>query len=260
MWLEGKSSGIAGLVQGGSRGLGLAMVRQLLQSPGVEKVIATSRNPGASEALMALKEEVGQRLMTVAMDVSDEASIAEAMEEVGSEVEALHLLINAAGVLHDSSRGMKPEKKIDEVDPEHAVYAFKVNALGPLLVAKHGLRFFEHEERAVIANISARVGSIGDNGLGGWYSYRATKAAQNMFMRTLAIEIGQYRRRMSAICVALHPGTVDTQLSKPFQGRVDEAQLFSAQESAKKLLAVIEGLEESDTGRFMDYSGAPIEW
>ncbi len=259
-WIDDGGSEISAVVQGGSRGLGLAMVRRLLRAKGVSRVVATSREPEESEGLQALGKEHGERLETVAMDVSEEASIAEAAEQIRGVVDELHLLINVSGVLHDASRGMSPEKKVDEVQQAHSVYAYQVNALGPLLVAKHLLGLLEHDRRAVIANLSARVGSIGDNGLGGWYSYRATKAAQNMMTRTLAIEIGQYRRRMSAICVALHPGTVDTQLSRPFQGRVDEDQLFSAELSAEKLLRVIDGLEEGDTGSFFDYSGAPIEW
>jgi NAD(P)-dependent dehydrogenase (short-subunit alcohol dehydrogenase family) len=136
--------------------------------------------------------------------------------------------------------------------------AFAVNGAGPLLLAKHLEPLLPRRERAVFASLSARVGSIGDNRLGGWYAYRASKAAQNMFIRTLAIELA--RRARGAICVALHPGTTDTELSRPFQGGVPESKLFTAERAVEQLLRVIDGLGPGDTGRFIAWNGERIPW
>jgi NAD(P)-dependent dehydrogenase (short-subunit alcohol dehydrogenase family) len=115
-----------------------------------------------------------------------------------------------------------------------------------------------HGRRAVIANLSARVGSIGDNRIGGWYAYRASKAAQNQITKTASIELR--RKAPALVCVALHPGTVDTDLSAPFQGNVPEGKLFSVERAARQLLEVIDGLGPDDTGRFFDWAGEPVEW
>jgi NAD(P)-dependent dehydrogenase (short-subunit alcohol dehydrogenase family) len=136
--------------------------------------------------------------------------------------------------------------------------SFAVNALGPLLLAKHLHPLLAHAQPAVLVNLSARVGSIGDNRLGGWYAYRGAKAAQNQFTRTLSIELA--RRAPNLVCVALHPGTVDTGLSKPFQGSVDAAKLFSPRYSAQRLLAVIDGLRREHSGRFFAWDGSEIPW
>ena len=133
-----------------------------------------------------------------------------------------------------------------------------MNAFGPLLVAKHFEGLLAHKERAVFASISARVGSIGDNRLGGWYAYRGAKAAQNMFTKTLSIEWARSRRNV--ICIALHPGTTDTDLSRPFQANVAPEKLFSSERTVRQLLAVIDGLQPEDTGRFLGWDGAEIPW
>ena len=169
----------------------------------------------------------------------------------------IHWLINCAGVLHEGA-GIHPEKKIEDVDPERLRAVFEVNAFGPLVVAKHFLGLLRHEERAVLANVSARVGSIGDNGLGGWYAYRASKAAQNMFTRNLAIELG--RRAPNVICVALHPGTVDTDLSRPFQRSVAKGGLFSDAQAADQILDVLGRLSGEDSGSFLAWDGSTIPW
>jgi NAD(P)-dependent dehydrogenase (short-subunit alcohol dehydrogenase family) len=127
-----------------------------------------------------------------------------------------------------------------------------------LLVAKHFEPLLAHRERAVFASISARVGSIGDNRLGGWYAYRGSKAAQNMFTKTLAIEWARSRRNV--ICIALHPGTTDTELSRPFQANVPPQKLFSVERTVTQLLAVIDRLTPADSGRFLAWDGTEIAW
>ncbi|MCR9095761.1 MAG: SDR family oxidoreductase [bacterium] len=244
------------LVQGASRGLGLAFVRALLERPDVDRVVATSRAPDRSEALATLGETHGAALDLLALDVRDEASIALAASTLTDRgIERLHTLVNCAGVLHEGA-ALGPEKRLEAIDPDRLRTVFEVNAFGPILVAKHLLPKLRHDERAVIANLSARVGSIEDNRLGGWYAYRASKSAQNMFTRTLAIELR--RRATNVICLALHPGTVDTDLSRPFQGGVPPEKRFAPERAAAQLLAVMDGATPEDSGGFFAWDGAPI--
>ncbi|GAC1625851.1 MAG: SDR family oxidoreductase [Nevskia sp.] len=245
------------LIVGGSRGIGLAFVRALLADAGFERVIAAARAPAASPGLQALHETHGERLLRLALDVSDEVGIERAALQLRETVPALHLLINCAGLLH-AADGLAPERRLADVRPDHLLRSYAVNALGPLLVAKHFSALLAHGERAVLANLSARVGSIGDNRLGGWYAYRAAKAAQNQITRTLAIELA--RRAPNLVCVALHPGTVETELSAPFRGNVAAGKLFTADQSAACLLRVIAGLSRESSGRFYAWDGAEIPW
>ena len=246
------------MVQGASRGLGLGFVRGLLERSDVDRVVATSRSPASSDALARLGDAHGEALVTVPLDVRDEGSIEAAAEHVAERCGArLHWLINCAGVLHEGD-GIGPEKKLGDVDPERLRRVFEVNTFGPLLVAKHFVGLLRHDDRAVLANLSARVGSIGDNRLGGWYAYRASKAAQNMCTRNLAIELG--RRAPNVICLALHPGTVDTDLSRPFQRNVPAERLFDADVAAARLLGVIDACRPGDSGRFLAWDGQPIPW
>jgi NAD(P)-dependent dehydrogenase (short-subunit alcohol dehydrogenase family) len=246
------------MIQGASRGIGLEIARQLLVQRGFETVIATSRYPEKSQGLRELEADHPASLHAVALDVTDEDTVRRARKNVATIVESLDLVFNVTGVLHDDSAGLAPEKALRDIDPSNFARSFAVNATGPLLVAKHFADLIAPNAPAVFANMSARVGSIGDNYKGGWYAYRASKAAQNQLTRTLSIELG--RRAKGAICVALHPGTVDTDLSKPFQARVPDEQLFSVERAASQLLDVINGLDIDDTGGFFDWAGEPIEW
>ncbi len=245
------------LIQGASRGIGLAFVERLLREGRADRVFATARDPETSPGLVALKERHGDALALVALDPTRPDSIAAAAERVGEQTERLHLLINCAGVLHvDSEFG--PEKRLEQIDLDVLRRVFDVNAFGPLLVARAFRPLLGHDERSVLASLSARVGSIGDNRLGGWYAYRASKAAQNMFTRNLSIELG--RRAPRCVCVALHPGTVDTDLSRPFQRGVPPERLFTPEFAAGRLLEVIDGLNTEDSGHFFAWDGSPIPW
>ena len=245
------------LVQGASRGIGLEFVRQLLAQPDVGRVFAGCRAPDQADELAALA--VGEaRLQIVPLEVTDEASIARAATAVAGSTDRLHLIVNCAGVLHGGAASLAPEKRVAEVRPEALAASFAVNAFGPLLVARHFERLLAHRERAVFASISARVGSIGDNRLGGWYAYRGAKAAQNMFTKTLAIEWARSRRNV--VCVGLHPGTTDTSLSRPFQANVPPDRLFSPERSVRHLLEVIDRLTPADTGRLYAWDGSEIPW
>jgi NAD(P)-dependent dehydrogenase (short-subunit alcohol dehydrogenase family) len=245
------------LVQGASPGIGLEFTRQLLAEPQVERVFATCRAPQTATALTSLA--AGEpRLRVLALDASDEDSIRAASVAVASVTPRLHLVVNCAGLLHDAASGISPEKRLADIRPDALATSFAVNALGPLVVAKHFEGLLAHNERAVFASISARVGSIGDNRLGGWYAYRGAKAAQNMFTKTLSIEWARSRRNV--ICVALHPGTTDTDLSRPFQANVAPEKLFSSERTVRQLLGVVDALQPEDTGRFLGWDGAEIPW
>lgn len=184
------------------------------------------------------------------IDLTDEASIAAAAARIGSP----DLVIVATGLLHEDARG--PEKAMRDLDPAWLARNFAVNAIGPALVAKHVLPVMPRAGRCVFAVLSARIGSIADNRTGGWYGYRASKAALNQLVRTLAIE--EKRRNDRTIVVALHPGTVDTALSKPFQANVQPGRLFDPSRAAVQVLDVIDGLKTPDSGKLFDWEGKEV--
>jgi NAD(P)-dependent dehydrogenase (short-subunit alcohol dehydrogenase family) len=250
-------AGSQALVQGASRGIGLEFVRQLLAQPQFGHVFAACRAPDQAAQLATLAAD-DRRLHLVSLDASAEDSIARAADSVASVTDRLHLVVNCAGILHGGPQALAPEKRLADVRADALATSFAVNAFGPLLVAKHFEQLLSHRDRAVFASISARVGSIGDNRLGGWYAYRGAKAAQNMFTTTLAIEWARSRRNVA--CVALHPGTTDTDLSRPFQANVPPGKLFSTERTVRQLLAVIDRLTPADSGRFLAWDGSEIPW
>lgn len=187
------------------------------------------------------------------LDLLDEASIAAAAERVKA-IGAPDLVFVATGMLSEGERG--PEKAMRDLNAEWLARVFAVNTIGPALVAKHFLPLLPREGRPVFAALSARVGSIGDNRLGGWHGYRASKAALNMMIRNFAIEAK--RRSERSVVVGLHPGTVDTGLSRPFQGSVAPGKLFDPERAALQLLDVIDGLKPQDSGKCFAWDGAEI--
>ena len=166
----------------------------------------------------------------------------------------VRLVIDATGFLHDEQQA--PEKSWRQLDAGRLARAFALNAIGPALIMKHVLPLLPRSGKAVFATLSARVGSIGDNRLGGWYAYRASKAALNQLMRTAAVELT--RRAPEALCVALHPGTVATSLSAPFAAT--GLEVHTAAQAADHLLAVVDGLTADATGGFFDWRGQPVPW
>jgi NAD(P)-dependent dehydrogenase (short-subunit alcohol dehydrogenase family) len=187
---------------------------------------------------------------TGGLDVTDEASIAAALAPLEGPFDRV---LVATGALAPPGRG--PEKSLRALDPAQLAAQFALNAAGPALVLKHALRLMPRDGRSVFAALSARVGSIGDNGLGGWYSYRASKAALNQLIHTAAIEVARSHRQ--AICVTLHPGTVDTGFGAEFHRGM---KTVTPDEAAANLLRVLDGLTPADTGGFFDWSGARIPW
>ncbi len=187
------------------------------------------------------------------LDLLSEPSIAAAAGWAAAQGD-LRLVLVATGFLHDASR--RPERSWRELDPEHMAHAFAVNAIGPALLMKHFCPRLPRRGRVVFAVLSARVGSIGDNHRGGWHSYRASKAALNQLVRTTAIELR--RHNPDSICVALHPGTVDTALSAPFEKAGLDVR--PPEVAAADLLAVIGRLDTAQSGGFFDQRGEAIEW
>ncbi len=240
-------------VQGASRGIGLAMVRQLSRA-GL-RVIGSCRSPAAANALNAIAAREPS-VEVVELEVTSEPSIARAAERCAALTGEIDILVNTAGFLHAGNR--QPERRLAEVTSEQIRYSFEVNAIGPLLVARYFEGLLSRSNGAVFASLSARVGSIGDNRRGGWYGYRASKAAQNMFTKNLAIEWS--RKKPPIICLALHPGTVATDLSAPFSKRLDPNQIFAVERGAAQLIDIILGARQEDSGRFIAWDGQDIEW
>jgi NAD(P)-dependent dehydrogenase (short-subunit alcohol dehydrogenase family) len=230
-------AGVSAVVIGASGGIGGAFEAALVEEGAFEVVHGFARSRSGTQHL----------------DLLDEASIAAAAAHVAQGPPPT-LVIVATGLLHAGDHG--PEKALRDLEPDWLARVYAVNAIGPALVAKHFLPVMPRTGRSVFAALSARVGSISDNRLGGWHGYRASKAALNMLVRNLAIE--ERRRNDRAIVVALHPGTVDTGLSRPFQGSVQPGRLFDAERAALQLLDVIEQLKIPDSGKLFDYEGAEI--
>jgi len=246
--LNSFGTGLNVAVIGASGGLGQAFSRQIEDCAAVSKVFRLARS--------GVSVSVNDNSL-IRIDYGDEATIAEAAELVAMTASPLHLVIVATGLLHDGAR-LQPEKTWRSLSGQALLESFRVNAIGPALVAKHFLPHLAKGRKAAFAAMSARVGSIGDNRLGGWHAYRASKAALNMLIRTLSIELAW--RNPSALCVALHPGTVQTALSEPFRGNVTPEKLFTPELAAQNLLAVLDGLGPEDTGGLYAWDGSTIEF
>jgi NAD(P)-dependent dehydrogenase (short-subunit alcohol dehydrogenase family) len=234
--MRGAGKGAA-VVIGASGGIGGAIEAALIEEGAFEIVHGFARSRTGPQHL----------------DLLDEASIVAAAAHVAAGPPPT-LVIVATGLLHRGDHG--PEKALRDLDPDWLATLYAVNAIGPALVAKHFLPIMPKTGRITFAALSARVGSISDNRLGGWYGYRASKAALNMLVRTLAIE--ERRRNDRAIVVTLHPGTVDTGLSRPFQGNVQPGRLFAPDRAALQLLDVMDALKVSDSGKHFDFTGEEV--
>ena len=232
------------IIVGSTGGIGKALVDALASSKQVTQIYALSRQ-GQSYA--------SPKVANLTFDFTNESSI-EAAAEVLRETGPFDLCIIATGLLQ--GKGITPEKNMRAMSLEAFQQSFMINTFGPAVTAKYFLPLMRRDNKAVFAALSARVGSISDNRMGGWYAYRASKAALNMIIKTLSIELG--RRFKETIIIGLHPGTVDTDLSKPFQRNVAEGKLFTPEYSASKLLAVIDQVTPDDTGLLFAWDGKPI--
>lgn len=250
------TSPINALVVGATGGIGLALCQALASNAQVARLFMAARNASADGRLTALVAEYPHRLVLHDCDIGDEHSMAGLAATILSQVPALHLTINASGLLHGS--GFQPEKALAQVTLESLQANFAINTFAPVLLAKALMPLLRGPQPTVFASLSARVGSIGDNRLGGWYSYRAAKAAQNQLLKTLAIELT--RVNAQSIVLALHPGTTDTALSKPFQSNVPPSKLFTPAFAAKALLKVIGARRPEESGGFYAWDGSTIDW
>ncbi len=230
-------------VFGASGGIGAALVRQLAARDDVEVVFAGSRR-GAVPG--------GEKVRAFRFDALDDAGLAETVAGIGAP---LDMVLVATGRLTRAD-GSGPEKALRQLSAAALAEQFADNAIVPAMIARAVAPMMPRDRRAVFAALSARVGSIGDNRLGGWHAYRASKAALNMLLRTIAIEWA--RTHPLAVVAALHPGTVDTALSAPFQRGVPGDRLFTPEASAAALLTVLEDLNPADSGGFFAWDGSPI--
>ena len=236
----------ANAVIAGGGALGTAFANQLV-----------ARWPSGCVRLLARRapEGLDTGIEVIAMEATDPDSVASAAEAC-RDLGRVHLLINTVGILH--AEGMQPEKRLRDLTAGAFQQSMAINALFPALLADAFSGALRHDQPAIFASLSARVGSIGDNDLGGWYSYRASKAAQNMLLRTLAREWRVSHR--NAAVVALHPGTVESGLSRPFINTGYRNRVLAPEESANHLLHVLNGLGAKDSGSFYDWRGDPVPW
>lgn len=224
----------------------------------MKKVIIIGASGAIGEAFKNTCEMAGMSVTGLShtdIDLMSEASIMAAASSL-QEKGYFDLIFVASGILHTPN--LKPEKSIKQVEPQNLHLLFQINAIGPILVLKHFAALLNPQKRSIFSVLSARVGSISDNKLGGWYGYRASKAALNMLLKTASIE---YRRILKTLIIAgLHPGTVDSALSKPFQANVRKEHLFTPEFSAQKLLQVIENLTPEDSGYCFAWDGKKIDF
>jgi NAD(P)-dependent dehydrogenase (short-subunit alcohol dehydrogenase family) len=234
-------------------------------------IVACCRSPDSATALKELISAVDEpnRIQIVSLDVEDQDSIESASLIIKDKYGRVDMLLNVAGILGDGGKTTPgPERSLSKMDRDWLEKTMAVNLIGPVMLSKELAPLMmqrrnkrkapEVEERAVavIANLSARVGSIADNGLGGWYSYRMSKAALNQATRTMALEL----KRQATWCVALHPGTTNTDLSKPFQANVKADKLFPVEFTVGHLLDIIDSMEEDNSGGFYDWAGQALSF
>lgn len=232
----------------GSGGIASALAQQLLEDPTLASLYLLERSPAdlGSEA----------RVKRLTIEATDKSSINAAAEVVAAQVERVHLLINTVGVLHNDR--LQPEKRLTDLQTDNLLESMTVNALVTPMLAQAFSGLLKHDEAATLAALSARVGSIADNSMGGWYSYRASKAAHNMLLKTLANEWRLSHRNVSVL--ALHPGTVATSLSQPFIRPGYKNPVLEPTASARALLDVIAGVPAGQSGLFLDWKGQTIDW
>ena len=244
------------LIIGATQGIGRGFVEQLLQQDEMNCIFATYRRQENAQDLLKLQSLFPEKLTTVQVDITSERQIQDAITQIRSQLDKLHLAINCVGILHEEN--LQPEKSLKRINSDNLLRYFEVNTIPTALLSKHLLPLFKHPEFTIWATISAKVGSIEDNRLGGWYGYRASKAALNMLIKNIAIEYNRVTK--NSIVVALHPGTTDTQLSLPFQKNVPQGKLFSVQRCTQQLLSVIDQLTLENNGQFFNWDGTTLPW
>ena len=234
------------IVIGGNGGIGNALVNKLSQLQNISTVYCCSRKKPIKLPFKG---------SWIPFDITNESSIIRASEDIKSQSQNVRLIIIASGILCDKDANM-PEKSLKDINADYFFEVFKINTLGPILTAKHFTSVFEKQNKTIMCILSARVGSIEDNNLGGWYSYRSSKSAVNMMAKTLSIEMK--RKNKDSITALIHPGTVDTNLSKPFQSSVAKDKLFTTDKAAESILSVIGSWNDASNGGFFAWDGQTI--
>jgi len=251
----GPESGVSVIV-GGTGGIGLALAQAQLRDETLNRLIVTHRPGKRSSGLEELALQYPARVETLELDITDPTGLEHFARQLAELENGVDTCIQAAGLLHDEN--VFPEKSLEQCDPASLMRLFEVNSIGPLMVARALLAAQPRQQPFKFVALSAMVGSIGDNRLGGWYGYRASKAALNQFIKTLANECRT--RFPRAAIMAIHPGTTDTSLSSPFQGNVPPERLYTPAQTAKRILGVIESADRRSSGRFFNWDGSEIPW
>ena len=228
---------------GSSGAIGRAFLDAYIADKDISNIYSISRTEVKSN---------DKRIIHINIDVTDEVSVKAAASKI--EENRLDRLIVATGVLHTKSFG--PEKSIKDIKIENFVKIFSVNAFGPALIGKYFLPLMTKDQKSIVAFLSARVGSISENKLGGWYAYRASKSALNQIIKNFSIEAK--RTNSSGIIIGLQPGTVKSKLSEPFQKNVKKGKLFLPEDSVDSLIKVIENVMQNDSGKIFDWEGEEI--
>ena len=243
------------LIVGAGHGIGFALAEELVSRLGGCHIFSTYRNPNDAQPLLDLGKNNSSNLTTICLDPTSEVDLDGLFQKISQQVNSLDLVINCVGTLYDDQH--KPEKSLKQISSENLIKYFTVNSVVTPLLGKYFLPLLRKSEISLIASISAKVGSIKDNSLGGWYGYRASKAALNMFIKTMAVEFSNLK--IPCISLAIHPGTTDTHLSKPYIGR-SHLKVHSPKETAVNILKIIDQKELADSGRFISWDGSEIPW
>ncbi|MBC7182770.1 MAG: SDR family oxidoreductase [Marinobacter sp.] len=243
------------VIAGVSGAIGGALATALLERDPGATVIGLCRHPERAPETLRTHARGGV-LAWDAEKADSPADVAASLEPLLTKKEGIDTFVYAAGLLHGP--GMFPEKRLEDLDAGSMARAFAVNSTGFALLVQALLPWLRHREFKRIAAISAKVGSIGDNGFGGWYAYRSSKAALNMLVRNLSVELP--RRCRPAACVSLHPGTTESALSEPFGQSLAKLTVHTPAETAANLIRVLEALDEQDNGRFLSWDGSGLPW
>lgn len=243
------------LIVGAGHGIGFGLVHTLLVKNSKTRIMATYRKRENAEKLLSLQSEYKDRLEIIQIDATKESEICNLSNSIKEKNIGLDLIVNCIGMLHNDD--ILPEKSLKDFNCEAFIEVMRVNSIVTPLLAKHFEKQLNNDVTSIFATISAKVGSIEDNRIGGWYSYRASKAALNMLIKTIAIEFT--RKRKKCVVLAVHPGTTKTELSQPFIKRTTY-KIHETHETASNILNVIENRDSHDTGKFLSWDAQELPW
>jgi NAD(P)-dependent dehydrogenase (short-subunit alcohol dehydrogenase family) len=247
------------LVCGASSGIGLALVFEILENRNPQKVFATHRASSDLAELKKLQQDHPDKLELIEIDIENEQSLAALASHLSKRIKSLDVAINCIGILQDETANILPERRLEDLDPAVFTQVITTNTLPTLLLTKHLKSLFKESSQPVWVSVSAKVGSITDNRLGGWHSYRISKAALNMAIKNISIEYKRLNKK--SVVVAFHPGTTDTKLSAPFMANAKKNYtIHSPQSTAQNLLAVIDKITPKENGTFYSWDGHSLPW